>query len=82
MWAHFGDRTDGPPGTHFYRSGEPILYFWNMFDQLLIRPALMEALEFVRILDTDGQDTLLAASGIPDKNNVSDHLPLLFALDL
>ncbi len=41
MWGCFGDRTPGPPGTFFRSASEPINYFWNIYDQVLIRPALL-----------------------------------------
>ena len=43
MWDCFGDRTPGPPGTYYLRSAKPLNYFWNLYDQVLVRPALMEA---------------------------------------
>lgn len=82
MWGHFGDRTQGPPGTYFYSSSRPTNYFWNMFDQVLLRPALMDTLEEVRILDTDGQVSLLTKKGRPRSAETSDHLPILFRLNL
>ena len=31
MWSFFGERTEGPPGTHYYPAGgKPIAYFWNI----------------------------------------------------
>lgn len=41
MWGCFGDATPGPPGTYYYRGGM-VSYFWNIFDQILIRPDLLE----------------------------------------
>jgi hypothetical protein len=42
MWGFFGDRTPGPPGTYYFNSSSPTALFWHMFDQVLIRPALLE----------------------------------------
>ncbi len=81
MWACFGDRTPGPAGTYYYSGARPIAYHWNMFDQLLLRPALVDLLLDLRILDTDGQETLLTSSGRPNAGGASDHLPILFRLD-
>ncbi len=84
MWGHFGDALDGPPGTYYDARGEPVTYFWNMFDQVLIRPALLEAFDnsHLRIVDSDGVDSLLTSAGLPDRAVGSDHLPIVFGLDL
>ena len=82
MWGCFGDRTSGPPGTFYRGAAVPINYFWNIYDQVLLRPSLMDGLQDLRILDHDGHDTLVTDAGRPRKDAVSDHLPLLFRLDL
>lgn len=82
MWGYFGDRTDGPPGTFYLSSSKPVNAFWQMYDQVLLRPTLMNSMRVLRILDTDGIQSLLTQSGIPDAVNGSDHLPLLFRLEL
>jgi hypothetical protein len=82
MWGCFGDRTDGPPGTFYLGTSKPVNYFWNIYDQVLLRPGLMELLREVTILDTDGSESLLTPSGLPHKGTGSDHLPLLFRMDL
>ena len=84
MWGHFGDRDGGPAGTYYYYQSEHVAYFWNMFDQVLIRPALIHRLDAdsVRIVDRVDETTLLTIAGIPDRAIASDHLPLLFTLRL
>jgi hypothetical protein len=82
MWGHFGDRTVGPSGTYFLGSAKPLNYFWNMYDQVLLRPSLMHSLRELSILDTDGVESLMTEQGRPDKERGSDHLPLLFRLEL
>jgi len=84
MWSHFGDRSSKPPGTYFYERAEQNVFFWNMFDQVLIRPDLLEMFDSkdLEILTDDGEDTLLQANGRPDHSDGSDHLPVLFRLDL
>ena len=56
--------------------------YWNMFDQVLLRPGLMDSLTELRILDGDGQASLLSERGRPRSATASDHLPILFRLDL
>ena len=82
MWGNFGDRTDGPAGTYHLSSSKPIHYFWNMYDQVLLRPALMDKLTDLKVLTDDGVESLVTRNGLPQKNGGSDHLPLLFRLDL
>lgn len=82
MWGYFGDRTPGPAGTYYHGSSSPISYYWNMFDQALLRPELMDSLVELRILDTDGETLLLTPEGRPSVSTASDHLPLLVRLDL
>jgi hypothetical protein len=81
MWGCFGDRTPGAAGSFYRSAGEAVNYHWNVYDQVLLRPAVMDGLEEVRILDHDGQESLLTANGIPDSTNGSDHLPLFFRLN-
>lgn len=94
MWSHFGDssheaRPPGtpdhePPGTCYYPARESRWYYWNMFDQVLLRPALLPWFknQDLKILVGDGTISFIDNDGIPDRDNVSDHLPLLFSLDI
>lgn len=84
MWNLLGDTSPGPPGTYYYNNSEMIVYFWNMFDQVLVRPALLERFnnQNLKILQTDGEVSFLSRIGIPDDKIASDHLPLLFSVSL
>jgi hypothetical protein len=84
MWNHFGDQHDGPPGTYYYERSEQVCYFWNIFDQVLLRPDLMNrcSVDGVKVLTGAGNLSLLSAEGRPNTQFSSDHLPLLFELDL
>lgn len=85
MWSFMGDASHGPPGTHFYRAAEHACYFWNMFDQVLVRPALLDRFSNadLEILETDGQTSFVSArTGRPNPSVASDHLPLIFKLSL
>ena len=84
MWSLFGDATAGPPGTYYYHSAEHVVYFWNMFDQVLIRPELLERFNNLDLKIVHSTDTLslLSNSGGPDDKNISDHLPIFFKINL
>lgn len=82
MWGHFGDRTTGPPGTYHLSSSQPLNYFWNIYDQVLLRPDLMDSLRNLQILDSDGTQALVTQRGKPHRSAASDHLPIFFQLEL
>lgn len=83
MWSHFGDRPNGPPGTYYYERAEPVNYFWNIFDQVLLRPELVENFrnDQIQVLTMAGSTRLVETSGRPDKSGASDHLPVFLSLD-
>jgi hypothetical protein len=82
MWGHFGDRDRNPAGTYYRDSGQHVNYYWNMFDQVLIRPSLLDMFpqDGVEIVTHAGTAPLLTSGGAPDLAKGSDHLPLLFRL--
>lgn len=84
MWSLLGDASSGPPGTYYYRRAEQTCFFWNMFDQVLVRPDLLDRFDNadLAIIDSDGNSSLLDRNGIPDPKIASDHLPILFKLRL
>jgi hypothetical protein len=83
MWSLMGDASLGPPGTYYYSGSAPITYFWNTFDQVLLRPSLTKRFVpgDVRVLDVVGGQSLLTGNGVPDKAR-SDHLPLVATVNL
>ena len=82
MWGQFGDLTQGAAGTYYEHRTEHVSYFWNMFDQVLLRPELLPYFqnENLNILTHDGEMSLVSDSGLPDDTLASDHLPILFSL--
>ena len=84
MWGRMGDGSTGPPGTYYRSGASPLNFFWHTLDQVLIRPDLLEFFLETKlqvICDVTGQ-SLLSASGIPDTSFGSDHLPLVFEIDI
>jgi exonuclease III len=81
MWRHLGDRGEAG-GTYYYESSEPLCYFWNIFDQVLLRPELLHgfAHEQVRIVTEIGGASLLK-DGCPDRELASDHLPVVLEME-
>jgi len=84
MWGCFGDQTPGPPGTYYRGASGYCTYFWHVFDQVLVRPALLDRLDSpcVRILPEGAAGSSVDDSGCPRTQDASDHLPILFSLDL
>jgi hypothetical protein len=82
-WGLFGDLNETAPGTYYYRKAEHVCYEWNLFDQVLIRPTLID--NFVKgsleIVQTDGVTSLLTKNNRPNQKDYSDHLPLFFTLN-
>ena len=84
MWSLFGDATPGPPGTYYYGRSEHKVFFWNIFDQVLIRPDILPLFsnEDMEIVTSDGDTSFLSSQGVPDANIASDHLPIFFRIGL
>src|SRR6266404_5707863 len=84
MWGRFGDTTKGPPGTYYATTSSRDEYFWHTFDQVLIRPDLLDSFDEAKlqVLTNCGGIEFLRKSGIPDDSRASDHLPLLFDLEI
>jgi endonuclease/exonuclease/phosphatase family metal-dependent hydrolase len=80
MWGKMGDVEDATPGTYYYNSGTELCVFWNMFDQVIVRPELLKDFDpkKLKIVTRVGKKSLVSESGIPRRSVASDHLPILF----
>jgi len=83
MWGHFGDVRGDTAGSYFYDSAEHLNYFWNVFDQVLLRPELAKRFnsDQLSIVKSVGARFLVRGDGRPDATLYSDHLPIVFELD-
>lgn len=82
MWGKMGDTTLEPPGTYFYSSSSYVNYFWNTFDQVLLRPDMLDVFSpknLKIISDIDGKSLLTSNNKI--STAYSDHLPIVIQLD-
>jgi hypothetical protein len=43
MWSYLNDRDGNTSGTYYYEKAQQTNYFWNAFDQVLLRPALIDS---------------------------------------
>lgn len=81
MWRFFGDDNPRPPGTYHYSSSSYIEHFWHIFDQVLLRPSLLDVFvdDSLIILHAIGSTSLVNTSNfIPSA--FSDHLPIVFSI--
>ncbi|MEI2633011.1 MULTISPECIES: endonuclease/exonuclease/phosphatase family protein [Bacillus] len=78
MWNNFGDETS-PQGTYYYSGSHHYQIYWNIFDQVLVRPSLVPYVSpnNVKILTKINNTQLVNLRGIP---SISDHLPLLYKI--
>jgi len=81
MWTRFGDGVDTT--SYFYDASEPVNYYWNIFDQVLIRPELANRFDTTKleILRDAGPISLVSGNGRPDRRVGSDHLPIRFEVE-
>lgn len=84
MWSRLGDLSKGPPGTYHYPGSGQVCFFWNTFDQVLLRPSLINYFseEDLKVITNFNGTNLLTNIGKPDKNKFSDHLPILIKLKI
>ena len=82
MWGLLGDNGRSVvSGTHFYNPHHHIQYFWNMFDQVLIRPGVIPYFtdRYLKILTGTKSVSLLTVNHTM-RTIYSDHLPIKFTI--
>lgn len=82
MWFFMGHPIH-KNGTIYYHGSHSISYYWNLYDQVLIRPSLMRRFSHddLKIVTQAGNASLLTKSKLVNKK-FSDHLPLLITLKI
>jgi len=82
MWSFFGDNGRGVAhGTIYYNPYEAVQFYWNIFDQVLIRPGVIPYFvdRYLDILTCSKTKSLLTAN-YTMKSVYSDHLPIKFTI--
>ena len=82
MWSCFGDESPGPPGTYYDSRANQDVCFWNIFDQVLVRPDLIDGFTGPTIHDSIGEIELIRPSGKLNTGDGSDHLPISFSIEM
>lgn len=80
MWNLLGDFQQ-PYGTYYHAGNDAVNTYWNIYDQVIIRPAMMERFEkdSLMIIKETKTKFLLDNNGHPNKK-ISDHLPIVFEI--
>ena len=75
-WKFFGAR-EVPYTTYHYNKGDIMKYYWNAYDQVMIRPCLMSLFDENELkIITHTENHNLLYRGKPYRKMYSDHLPL------
>lgn len=83
MWSFYGDHGKGKVNGTFYKTmAKPINYFWNILDQVLVRPSFLNHFDEdkLTILTEFGQSLSLLNKSNTINKSISDHLPLLMEI--
>lgn len=80
MWNLFGDFRY-PPGTYYHNGSDPSNSFWNIYDQVMIRPSMRKWFvdNSLKILVKIQEYSLVDKFRHPRKD-ISDHLPIVFEI--
>lgn len=80
MWNFLGDFKE-PFGTYYHNSAETINPYWNVYDQVIIRPALRKQFidDNLLIITKTKKVSLLDQDRHPNRK-ISDHLPITFEI--
>ena len=81
-WKFLGNRGVPYSTYHYDNSGKVDNFYWNVFDQVLIRPSLIPAFDESKlgIISRTKNHVLTKQNGKPNKTKYSDHLPLFCIL--
>jgi hypothetical protein len=82
MWRFFGDASQ-PAGTYYHWRADFSVHFWHVFDQVLLRPALLPYFrdDGLTVPTSIDGTSLLDDNGCPDRRAASDHLPVVLRLE-
>lgn len=82
MWSFLGDSGKGVvSGTMYYNPYKHVQYYWNIFDQVLVRPKVIPFFldRYLEIVTCSKSRSLLTSNHTL-KSIYSDHLPIKFTL--
>lgn len=70
-----------PYASYYYNNSKLVNYYWNMFDQVVLRAEMLEAFDInsLKIISKTTNHDLLSNKK-PNTENYSDHLPIYFKI--
>lgn len=83
MWGLVGDLGRGEvAGSYYYKGSKSSEYFWYMFDQVILRPSLLDYFDNLKLrVITQGESYNLLNEQSKINPKYSDHLPISFTLN-
>jgi len=83
MWHIMGNNNNICKGTYYYSTSTKS-YYWYTYDQVIIRPDLIEKfnIDELQIINEIKGKSIITKSNIPNKKDISDHLPIKFKLQM
>ena len=80
MWNFLGDFSE-PYGTYYHSTADTVNPYWNVYDQVIIRPSLRKRFvdENLKIITETTTMSLLDKNKHPNRS-ISDHLPITFEI--
>ncbi|MCR4315873.1 MAG: hypothetical protein NUW37_05915 [Planctomycetes bacterium] len=81
-WNLLGDRSgdgDKVAGTFFYKTPSDDEHYWNVLDQVILRPSIGGRIRNLRVMESAPNLDIVDSRGRP---GISDHLPIYFELDM
>lgn len=83
MWGLVGDLGRGDvSGSYYYKSSRTSEYFWYMFDQVILRPSLLDYFDNSKLrVITQGESYNLLNEESKINPIYSDHLPISFTFN-
>ncbi|HTN76361.1 MAG TPA: hypothetical protein VL096_13980 [Pirellulaceae bacterium] len=84
MWRRFGHGSDSASATYYHKGYNALELGWHMLDQVVLRSDLLPYFDelTLRILSSTRTVKMVDEFGHPDSRAASDHLPILFTLNI
>lgn len=83
MWHIMGSNDHVCKGTYYYPSSTKS-YYWYTYDQVILRPQLIDNfnMDNLKIINKINDKSLITKSNVPNKKEISDHLPIKFKINM
>ncbi|MGL4876160.1 MAG: hypothetical protein ACRC30_16085 [Clostridium sp.] len=83
MWHFMGNENNVCKGTYYYAANNKS-YYWYTYDQILLRPEIIGRFnnKDLIIINKINEKSLLKTGNIPNKEKISDHLPIKFRIEM